>query len=202
MMAVPESLQAAPSALTTFIESECSSEETSSHAAHLDQLAIQIRHNLQYQHRWTQLRTHTHSPLTQRLLPRPIISGLPPRRLYVHPDEQVEMLRAEMEKQKNKKASLEDGLGGDDEDIMELEPEREWVLPAHLREDWSLRRFAEIFDAIGLVPPEINGNDLANSERTQNKWRTVKRVLLSTVQDDSTVVYYIVHDGIVKPRQN
>ena len=30
----------------------------------------------------------------------------------------------------------------------------------------------------------------------------VKRMLLATVDDDSTVVYYVVHDGIVKPRQN
>ena len=29
-----------------------------------------------------------------------------------------------------------------------------------------------------------------------------KRVLLATLHDDSTVVYYIMHDGIVKPRQN
>ena len=29
-----------------------------------------------------------------------------------------------------------------------------------------------------------------------------KRLLLATLDDDSTVVYYIVHDGIVKPRQN
>jgi len=29
-----------------------------------------------------------------------------------------------------------------------------------------------------------------------------KRLLLATLQDDSTVVYYIIHDGIVKPRQN
>jgi len=26
--------------------------------------------------------------------------------------------------------------------------------------------------------------------------------LLATLTDDSTVVYYIMHDGIVKPRQN
>jgi tRNA-splicing endonuclease subunit Sen15 len=36
----------------------------------------------------------------------------------------------------------------------------------------------------------------------ENEWRTTKRLLLATLDDDSTVVYYIVHDGIVKPRQN
>lgn len=32
--------------------------------------------------------------------------------------------------------------------------------------------------------------------------RRQKRLLLATLHDDSTVVYYIMHDGIVKPRQN
>ena len=37
-----------------------------------------------------------------------------------------------------------------------------------------------------------------------NKWRTTqpKRLLLAILDDDSTIVYYIVHDGLVKPRQN
>lgn len=29
-----------------------------------------------------------------------------------------------------------------------------------------------------------------------------KRVTLAAVNEDSTVVYYFVHDGVVKPRQN
>jgi tRNA-splicing endonuclease subunit Sen15, fungi type len=37
-----------------------------------------------------------------------------------------------------------------------------------------------------------------------NKWRITqpKRVVMAILDDDSTVVYYIVHDGVVKPRQN
>lgn len=42
----------------------------------------------------------------------------------------------------------------------------------------------------------------ATSQPARNKWRTLKRVVLATLDDDSTIVYYIVHDGIVKPRQN
>ena len=77
--------------------------------------------------------------------------------------------------------------------------EREWVLPTHLREKWSLRRFAEVFDAVAEKPPEL---DQGVEEAGKGKRRGGKRVLLATVSDDSTVVYYIVHDGIVKPRQN
>lgn len=96
--------------------------------------------------------------------------------------------------------------------------EREWVLPTRLREKWSLRRFAEVFDGIEEEPQEagpgtkmidgesadeadVEGNGGGSRVKT-GKRRGGKRVLLAIVGDDSTVVYYIVHDGIVKPRQN
>ena len=107
----------------------------------------------------------------------------------------------------------------------EVESEREWVLPSHIREKWSLRRFGEVFDVIGVVPPgysgredrregegEVGGGAQEGTEDEQdeedededeiNPWRKTKRVVLATLDDDSTVVYYIVHNGIVKPRQN
>lgn len=86
--------------------------------------------------------------------------------------------------------------------------EREWVLPTHLKEKWSLRRFAEVFDAVGKVPPDVEGEDehrgteMGGGVKGVGSRRGGKRVLLAIVADDSTVVYYIVHDGIVKPRQN
>jgi tRNA-splicing endonuclease subunit Sen15 len=41
-------------------------------------------------------------------------------------------------------------------------------------------------------------------EEIAKRWRSQapKRLLLATLHEDSTVVYYIVHDGLVKPRQN
>ena len=104
--------------------------------------------------------------------------------------------------------------------------EREWVLPTHLREKWSLRKFADVFDAVEK-PPEADGNEeesevslkvkaaettgtrrngqglgVESKPEVINTKRGGKRVLLATVSDDSTVVYYIVHEGLVKPRQN
>ncbi|KAM3415589.1 putative tRNA-splicing endonuclease subunit tsp-1 [Cercospora zeina] len=162
-------------------------------------LAVQIAHNLHYQHLWTHIRIHTHSPTTGADLPRPILSGLPPQRLYVHPDEQIELLQ----KQKD------EGKSG----MPELSREREWVLPSHLREHWSLRRFGEIFDTIEAVPRtmkgnhdksgtlfgELNGDDaaladeldggdaVAGDEGNVNKWRAnmPKRLLLATVDNDN-----------------
>jgi len=127
-----------------------------------------------------------------------MISGLPPQRLYIHPDEQIELLQAQ-------KAAGKTGMP-------ELSTEREWVLPSHLREKWSLRRFGEVFDRVEVVPGASDGEEIfeddhqdEDDEETKvNKWRTSqpKRLLLATLDDDSTVVYYVIHDGIVKPRQN
>lgn len=74
----------------------------------------------------------------------------------------------------------------------------------------SLAKFAAVFDALGTVPPgggeEEEGEGDAEGEKTVGwQWQGIhrqKRILLATLHDDSTVVYYIMHDGIVKPRQN
>jgi tRNA-splicing endonuclease subunit Sen15 len=165
-----------------------SSASEASHLPHLQWLAGQLQHNLEYQHSWSDLQVHTHSPLTNEPLQRPLVSGLPPQRVYMHPDEQVELLKAADRQRKAEGGGLQ----------VKAEPEREWILPTRLNEKWTLRRLAEVFDAITMVPPAPQ----TASESPANPWRTTKRVLLGTVDSDSTIVYYIVHDGVVKPRQN
>ncbi|KAI1494767.1 tRNA-splicing endonuclease subunit Sen15 [Biscogniauxia mediterranea] len=139
---------------------------------HVRQLASSVFDNLKHQHDWTELQIVTHSPVDNSLLPRPIISGLPPRRLYLHPDDQIEMIRSHR---------------NSGEPVDET-PEIEWVLPTHLAEKWTLKSFASVFDSMPSEPPSTLGRP--------------KRIILATVHDDSTVVYYFMHDGIVKPRQN
>lgn len=73
------------------------------------------------------------------------------------------------------------------------ESTREYVLPVDLREKWTLRQMAAVFDAL---PSPLGGTGRAGE--TKDK----KRLLMAVVGEDSTVVYYFVHDGIVKPRQN
>jgi len=163
--------------------------KSSEYSAHLHHLALTILHNLQYQHDWTSLSIHGPSSPADSLLPRPILAGLPPRRAYIHPDEQVEILKAEHETGKP--------IG--------QTPEPEWVLPSHWEEKWSLAQFAAVFDALDTAPPINETSSEAAEETVGYKWRgknRQKRLLLATLHDDSTVVYYIVHDGIVKPRQN
>jgi len=158
-------------------------------------LACQVLHNLAHQHHWTALELHTHAPTTQAPLPRPIVSGLPPHRVYMSPTEQVALL---------KKASLSSKACAADEALglnFEATAEREWVLPTRLHEKWTLGRLAAVFEDIGLVPPAPKAGG-SRQRAPMNPYRTTKRLLLGTVDTDSTIVYYIVHDGIVKPRQN
>lgn len=178
------------SALQENIDASKATCESSPHPAYFHNLALSITHNLQYHHDWISLSVHTHSSLTNSPLPRPVISGLPPRRAYIHPDEQAEILKAEHSAGRS----------------IQQVPEREWVLPTHLQEKWSLAKFADVFDALDTVPP-AGEESLAEeeAEAVGQQWRgrsRQKRLLLATLHDDSTVVYYIIHDGIVKPRQN
>ncbi|RSL59106.1 hypothetical protein CEP54_007399 [Fusarium duplospermum] len=121
-----------------------------------------VLYNLQYQHDWASLKVHD---TTGR---RPLIRGMPPRRLYIHPDDQIAALDRE-------KATGE---------AVDQSPELEWVLAVHPEETWTIKAFAEIFDSI------------------ENNGPREKRIVLATVHNDSTVVYYIMHEGMVKPRQN
>lgn len=154
-------------------------------APHLDGLTKVVLNNLENQQDWTNINAHADPSL-----PRPLISGLSPRRMYVHPDEQIDIIKAEKT------------LGHS----IPQEAEYEWVLPVHLSEKMSLNAFAAVFDAIDALPPAAKAHeDLSDDCPQWRKWRGSirgKRLLMAVVHDDSTVVYYMMHDGIVKPRQN
>lgn len=223
--------------------SSSSPTESHHHHHHYYNLALQIAHNLHYQHLWTDIYLHHNTPSLREKNCRPILSGLPPRRIYVHPDEQIALLQ-EKKKKEQKDEEGKNGGGGDGGMMPEIAREREWVLPSQVREKWSLRRLGEVFDSIERVPSsssrvgsrddeaeegeegeavllfgrlrnEDDGDEGGEEEKVRekedgkegvvvNQWRenSPKRLLLATLDDDSTVVYYIVHDGIVKPRQN
>lgn len=136
----------------------------------------------------------------------PLISGIPPHRLYTHPDEQAYMLE----------------IGLRDEDLL---PERVFVLPTAKGQTWSLRKLAAVFDS--LPEPDVpDSSSAADAVAADNKEKAAKlakyyerrrkvnaskewggkRLLLAMVDrgigGDGTVVYYIVQEGTVKPRQN
>lgn len=225
-----------PSALSTLIAQSSTGSDSSDP---IPALTIQVLHNLQHQHLWTSLSFHniirdtatndssssasSTSPSTSTT---PLISGIPPRRIYTHPDEQAYM--------------LETGLREED-----LAPERMFVLPTAQGQSWSLRKLAAVFDSL----PDLNdytlpqnialstgvtanptskeqecyeaedaiegdkskaGKLAAYYERRRKANSTYewggKRLLLAMVDKgmggDGTVVYYVIQDGVVKPRQN
>lgn len=176
---MPAATSTSDSALEVLLQHD-ESKKDSAHAEYLHDLALQILHNLQYQHRWTDLTVHTRLSESAGLLPRPLISGLPPKRLYVHPDEQAELLKQQSRPTGDRLTLASSEKDGEDEVNLLEKPVMEWVLPTHLKEKWSLRRFAEVFDA--LARP---------NEDTSKPWTAHKRIVLATVQDDSTVVYYV-----------
>ncbi|KKA28798.1 hypothetical protein TD95_002856 [Thielaviopsis punctulata] len=150
-----------------------------------------VLHNLQHQHEWRDLCVHSadchlhadidalFAPLFKDSHPRQLISGLPPRRMYIHPDEQIAAL--EIEKQTGTRP--------------DLAPEYEWVMAVQLSEKWAVQDFAAMFAVI----------DAMGDTQARKGWvRSFKqkRLVLAIVHPDSTVVYYLVHDGAVKPRQN
>ncbi|EPE07381.1 trna-intron endonuclease [Ophiostoma piceae UAMH 11346] len=166
---------------------------------HYRNLVDVVRNNLENQQDWTDVRVHSDGTDGH---PRILLTGLPPRRMYIHPDEQIAILKAER--------SLASGQR------IPQPPEYEWVLPVHLTETPSVSLFAAVFDSITALPRhdllsdegasvDSDGIDGIDSNDQWTQWRgpkRAKRLLLAVVQDDSSIVYYFMHDGIVKPRQN
>ncbi|KAK5090139.1 hypothetical protein LTR05_000309 [Lithohypha guttulata] len=195
-----------PSAITTLLEN-------ASTKSPREALAIEALHNLQYQHRWTDLKlftvlsptssSNTSTPTSSPSRTRPrgrsqspaqsvvyLISGLPPRHLYIHPDMQKWLIRNNVT----------------DEDV---DVQREWVLPLSLGERWSLRQFCWVFD--GLPEREVlrlsKDGSVDTEDEADFEWKDSKRALLGMLAHngmggDGTIAYYIMQEGEVKPRQN
>jgi tRNA-splicing endonuclease subunit Sen15, fungi type len=138
-----------------------------------------VAENLKHQHRWTEVdmaSSETGNETgneTETEDHHQLIRGLPPHRVYTHPDEQVEAL--ELQRLTGQRP--------------QLAPEYEWVLALHVDESISVRVLASIFDTIPV------GEQEAHPQRA-------KHILVAVVHSDSTIVYYVMHDGLVKPRQN
>ncbi|GAD97779.1 conserved hypothetical protein [Paecilomyces variotii No. 5] len=189
-----------PSALSSLISASGSSDPISA-------LTTQIVHNLKHQHIWTSLQVHQLPGTTdQDASSIPLISGIPPNRLYTHPDEQLWM--------------LENNLRDND-----VGPERFFVLPTTRGQMFTLRKLAAVFDSLPEVEDERPLlSQVTDDQKTKDKAEKLrayyerreqarktqewggKRLLLAMVDrgvgGDGTVVYYVVQEGTVKPRQN
>ncbi len=77
------------------------------------------------------------------------------------------------------------------------------MLPVSLGEKWTLKKFCTVFDALPLREA-LEAEDDAGIDLT---WKDAKRVLMAMLSTngmggDGTIVYYIMQEGEVKPRQN
>ena len=186
-------------------------------------LALQLVHDLRFQHDWTELNIHYTVPGSRgKVLPRPIVSGASPQRIYINPDKQIEILQKQ------------EGTAGWSDLECKCKRNREWVLPSHQRESWGAERFAAVFDLLPEIPPDhmqdpsswqapwtqrrpsvqldplllagCSSSDASNAtiDQIPHRWRKrqPKRLLLAKLGKDSTVVYQIVHNGPTTPRQN
>ncbi|KAK9319539.1 Sen15 protein-domain-containing protein [Lipomyces orientalis] len=64
-------------------------------------------------------------------------------------------------------------------------PKEEWILPVRTESKWSLKRWVSVFESLAAyqgVRPD--------------------RMLMAMYTEDSTVVYYFVHWGLINPRKN
>ncbi|KAK6363564.1 hypothetical protein TWF730_000990 [Orbilia blumenaviensis] len=157
---------------------------TTAETSELLNLRSVVLSNLQYQHYWTDIKLlDTQADLDENAptnpLSRPMIYGRPPEQLYSsEPSSSSSSSALSSTTTPTTKSSSSERPPAD----------MEYVLPVHLTEKLSLRAWASVFDNL----PTPSGGDDANK----------KRIVVAVVSGDSTVVYYIMHDGIVKPRQN
>jgi len=195
-MTTPTTTPPPPSALSTLLSS--SGAKTPS-----DALPLEILHNLRYQHHWTDLKrdlvclnVNVNANVNVNVNAT-LISGFPPRHSYIHPDLQNYLV----------KHSMTDSA---------IPVQREWVLPLSLGEKWTLARFCALFDRLperevvvvrGNTGGSGSGSGSGSGGPGVYQHRDQKRVLLGMRANeggggDGTVVYYIMQEGQVKPRQN
>lgn len=199
-----------PSALTRLINS---SHETPDAAT---ALCTQILHNLRFQHLWRDIRIQPPRSIapTQRFS---LLFGRPPTPVYTHPDEQAFALEhgiqpaepnGDKECEQENTHKVKDGASPSHTYCDEYE----WVLPTAQDQMLTLRQLAEVFDAL---PERERGpgqwtaprsDVITEFDRRRREDWAGKRILLAMVSSgmggDGTVVYYIIMEGAVKPRQN
>lgn len=68
---------------------------------------------------------------------------------------------------------------------IKINEKRELVLPYRVTDKLTPKRLKEIFDEL-----EIKLD------------KRPKRIIIGIINDDSTIVYYFIHDGVYKPKRN
>ncbi|EDK43659.1 hypothetical protein LELG_01838 [Lodderomyces elongisporus NRRL YB-4239] len=168
----------------------------------------QVRLNLIHYNLWTEVTLHNDH----------IVSGLPPQEL-VPTDDDVDDDDDVVDKNKrrewvvckrllNTKLSVEE-INTWFEEIKDI-TQREGDLKTPINESLNSQSKEDKTDKEPIIS---NQTDLTTTKTTNtpNKWTRIKningkdrvgRITIAMINDDGTIVYYFIHDGITKPRQN
>ncbi|KAL4778584.1 tRNA-splicing endonuclease subunit Sen15 [Aspergillus varians] len=206
--AVPSPRVPNPSALTTLISS--STDNPVAATTH------QVLHNLQYQHLWTSLQIHN----LPTKFPISLISGIPPHQVYTHPDEQLYMVERGLREEDveldrmfviptvqgqpwslEKMAAVFDALPDPADEALEAGADADAKAEAEEKSSDAVADGATAEKAAKLA----EYYEYRVKARRTGEWGA-KRLLLAMIDKgmggEGTVVYYVVQEGAVKPRQN
>lgn len=193
-------------------------------------LPLEILHNLRHQHSWADLTLHYIIPTPSRPSPTlhslsfplwtlppaldnhetPIlISGQPPRPVYIHPDQQNAALKASVNATNTATTTTSTPTPSTAQAPAPTPAvPREWVLPLSLDVHPSVSYLSAVFDALPApVPasaPAAPAVPPAAAPAVGDPSHSVdgKRMLLGIKGPDGTIAYYVCLEGEVKPRQN
>lgn len=61
----------------------------------------------------------------------------------------------------------------------------EYILPVKTESKWTISRWNDVFDSLG-----------------DKEGKLIRRIIMAMVTIDSTVVYYFINNGLIKPRKH
>lgn len=175
-------------------------------------LLQRVRINLLYMNSWTNVQIYN-STLGQLEIGTSsvdscesilFLTGFPPHSLHPQPATSL---------------NIEPSNGNNNERPAALE----FVFPVCIgSQDLTMQQIDSIFSSIGQTRVELNDQKIQGSseeiqesqprQENQKNTKTIDslpllfgrpaRIILAIVSDDGTIVYYFVHDGLVKPKKN
>ena len=173
----------------------------------------QVRLNLIHYNLWTQVEVHNNY----------ILSGLPPsklvstdpdskhewivcKRLNEHRKLKVREINSWFEEIKEyKKDGSEDGTSGD---VDEPDSCTETSMQNSNINDAQQNEVENQLPCISVQKESISEDNHSSTsiwkpiDNTMNGKGRVRRLTIALINDDGTIVYYFIHDGITKPRQH
>ncbi|EEQ42781.1 conserved hypothetical protein [Candida albicans WO-1] len=150
----------------------------------------QVRLNLIHYNYWNNVTIHSHEDLE-------FLSGCPPEPLIPSDNVTATTILKSLNNPNKSEIQTKDNDGVDNIDELsktETDLDLEWIIPRRL-----IYNSSQTQDQSKLSVKEIN--QWFKIIKTTIGYRP-KRIIIAIINDDGTIVYYFIHDGITKPRQN